>query len=79
MFIGREEHPRLQSGLLRRGARWELVGWRSPRQRDFISHTQVATRSVKVPKEEVEDEMNILRKLDHPNIVRLFEWFECLG
>ena len=32
-----------------------------------------------VPKEEVEDEMDILRKLDHPHIVRLFEWFETLG
>ena len=31
-----------------------------------------------VPKEEVEDEMEILRKLDHPHIVRLFEWFEKL-
>lgn len=36
------------------------------------------THSDEVPKEEVEDEMNILRKLDHPHIVRLFEWFEPL-
>lgn len=29
-----------------------------------------------VPSEEVEQELNTLRRLDHPNIVRVFEWFE---
>merc|ERR1740117_1152048 len=29
-----------------------------------------------VPSEEVELELNTLRRLDHPNIVRVYEWFE---
>ncbi|CAJ1411444.1 unnamed protein product [Effrenium voratum] len=37
---------------------------------------RILKKRVEVPKEEVEDEINLLRKLDHPHIVRLFEWFE---
>lgn len=29
-----------------------------------------------VPREEIEKEMDILKNLDHPHVVRMFEWFE---
>ncbi|CAE7203737.1 CPK4 [Symbiodinium sp. CCMP2592] len=37
---------------------------------------RIPKERMEVPKEEIEREMEVLRKLDHPHIVRLFEWFE---
>mmetsp|Transcript_34673 Transcript_34673/g.79419 ORF Transcript_34673/g.79419 Transcript_34673/m.79419 type:complete len:887 (-) Transcript_34673:32-2692(-) len=33
--------------------------------------------NTQVPSEEIGNELDVLKKLDHPNVVRVFEWFEA--
>mmetsp|Transcript_43154 Transcript_43154/g.101405 ORF Transcript_43154/g.101405 Transcript_43154/m.101405 type:complete len:898 (-) Transcript_43154:155-2848(-) len=50
------------------------VTHRKSKQRRVCKKIAVNTQ---VPSEEIGNELDVLKKLDHPNVVRVFEWFEA--
>merc|ERR1719359_1862919 len=53
----------------------QLCTQKDPPKQKRVVKTMHRTLS-RAPGEELEDEVELLRKLDHPHIVRIFEFFE---
>ncbi|CAJ1360892.1 unnamed protein product, partial [Effrenium voratum] len=76
------EHQEVRPGVCDAGLLWKgllrrvLLGV-PPRVQDETGlQAHPEGEETNVPAEEVQSELEILKRLDHPNVLRVFEWFE---